>query len=369
MTGEQPLFSTITFGVLLSPEVVAARDLIPNAFFLYIAIFGLVGAMVGQALDSQVLGRYWVLQSWLLRLAFWPCLLLGVGNMAIDWAFLHWAQSSTQLLVMIYEACWWILGAQLVDMAVRRFGWIPLELTTGRQVPNVMKFFVTVLIFALAFGGIIAVVFNQPLTSLLATSGVLAMVVGLAIQANIANVFSGIILNVERPFKVGDFIKINNIIGQVTDITWRTTRMESNDGPMVSLANSKVSEAMTENFSNVPHGIAAETRFYAPSDVDPALVLEIINEAVAKSTQIVCKDAPGYDPMVRYRGVVNLNGRWVGEYSAGYRVAILPKKGRVREELWRHVRDRFIERKIPLIPMDQPDDMVVIDTKASTQGS
>jgi small-conductance mechanosensitive channel/ABC-type branched-subunit amino acid transport system substrate-binding protein len=363
MTGEQPLFSTITFGVLLSPEVVAARDIIPNAFFLYIAIFGLVGAMVGQALDSQVLGRYWVLQSWLLRLAFWPCLLLGVGNMAIDWAFLHWAQSSTQLLVMIYEACWWVLGAQLVDMAVRRFGWIPLELTTGRQVPNVMKFFVTVLIFALAFGGIIAVVFNQPLTSLLATSGVLAMVVGLAIQANIANVFSGIILNVERPFKVGDFIKINNIIGQVTDITWRTTRMESNDGPMVSLANSKVSEAMTENFSNVPHGIAAETRFYAPSDVDPAQVLEIINEAVAKSSQIVCKTSPGYDPMVRYRGVVNLNGRWVGEYSAGYRVAILPKKGRAREELWRHVREKFLERKIPLIPVEQAEDIVIVEAK------
>jgi hypothetical protein len=73
--------------------------------------------------------------------------------------------------------------------------------------------------------------------------------------------------------------------------------------------------------------------------------------------------------MVRYRGVVNLNGRWVGEYSAGYRVAILPKKGRVREELWRHVRDRFIERKIPLIPMDQADDVVVIETKAGTQGS
>jgi branched-chain amino acid transport system substrate-binding protein len=59
------------------------------------------------------------------------------------------------------------------------------------------------------FSGIVVFVFNQSPTSLLATSGILAMVIGMAIKDVIANVFSGVILNFERHFTVGDKIKIN----------------------------------------------------------------------------------------------------------------------------------------------------------------
>ena len=187
---------------------------------------------------------------------------------------------------------------------------------------------------------------------MLATSGVLAMVIGLAIQANIANVFSGIILNIERPFKVGDYVKINNIIGKVQDITWRTTRIESNDGQSVSLANSKVSEALMENYSEVPHGITSETHFYTRPDADPMQVLAIINEAVAGASAIVCKNEPLYEPMVRYKGVVNVNGHWVADFTAGYRVAILPKKSKAREQLWTYVRQKFVEQGIALLPAE-----------------
>ena len=69
--------------------------------------------------------------------------------------------------------------------------------------------------------------------------------------------------------------------------------------------------------------------------------------------------------MVRFRGVVNVNGRWVAEFSAGYRVAILPKKSRAREELWKVVRARFIERGIPLIPVTADDDPVVAEVPPS----
>ena len=350
MTGEQPLFSAITMGVMLKPETVTARDVIAPEYFIYIAIFGLLGVIAAIVLDARELGRYWPLQSWLLRLIFWPCLLLALGNLLIDWAFMHWVPASTRTLVTLYDCLWWVLGARLADMAIRRFLWAPLETRTGRKVPNIIKFIVSLLIFSLAFAGIVAVVFNQTLTSMLATSGVLAMIVGLAVQANIANVFSGIILNIERPFKVGDYVKINNIIGQVKDITWRTTRLESNDGPMVSLANSKVSESFMENYSQLPHGIAAEITIHTPPDTDQKLVHEIITQAVAHSKSIAFKDVPGYEPAVRYRGIVNVEGQWVAAFSVGYRVKILPKKGSAREELWHHVRQQFIEHGIPLVP-------------------
>lgn len=364
MTGEQPLFSTITMGVLLKPEAIAARDIFPGEYFIYIAIFGLLGILAAIVLDNQRLGRYWAVESWMLRLIFWPIFLLAIGNLTIDYSFTNWASATTRIIVIIYESMWWILGARLIDIAVHRFIWVPLESHAGRKVPNIMKVLATMLIFSLAFTGIIAFVMNQSLMSVLATSGVLVMIVGLAIQANIADIFSGIILNIERPFMVGDYIKINNVIGQVKDITWRTTRVESNDGPMVSLANSKVSEAFMENYSQVQHGIAAETLFYTPPDVDANLVLQIITDAVANAKSIICKDVPMYDPMVRFKGVVNVNGQWVACFSAAYRVKILPKKSSAREELWNYALQAFIEHGIPLAPANNAQVNIVADEHA-----
>jgi len=350
MTGEQPLFSKISMGILLKPATTTARDIIPGEYFIYIAIFGLLGAIIAVVLDSNKWKGHWVLQSWLLRVIFWPLLLLSAGNLVLDWAFADLAPASTRNFVIVYESLWWILAAWLVDKAIRRFIWDPLELKTRRKVPNVMKFFVSLLIFALAFAGVVAFVFDKTLTSLLATSGVLAMVVGLAVQSNIANVFSGIILNVERPFKVGDYVKINNLLGQVTDITWRTTRLESSDGQTLILANSKVSEAFMENYSEVPHGIAAETMIYTSPETDPAQVLAIIEEAVAQNNSITGKDDPMLAPMARFKGIVNIHGHWVAEFSVGYRVKILPKKSQAKEKLWSFVRQKFIEQGIALIP-------------------
>lgn len=354
MTGEQPLFSNITLGMLLKPESISARDFLSSEYFIYIAIFGLLGAVTAILLDARKLVRFWSLQSWLLRVIFWPMLLLAAGNIAIDWSFAHWTPGTTTSLVLVYESLWWLLGARLADMAVRRFVWTPLEERAGRKVPNVMKFLVTILVFVFAIAGITAMVLNQTLTSLLATSGVLAMIIGFAVQANIANIFSGIILNIERPFRVGDYIKINNVVGEVKDITWRTIRVEASDGQMVSLANSKVSEAFMENFSVVPNGIVGETMIYTPPEVDPDQVLAIITEAMAQSKSIIGKDNPRLEPNARFKGVINLNGQWVAAFAAGYRVKMTPKKSAAAEEIWNFVRAKFVEQGIPLSPVTVP---------------
>ena len=350
MTGEQPMFSTITMGIMLKPEALTAQDLIDKEYFIYLAIFGVLGVLVAQVLDIRKLGRFMDLQSWLIRVIFWPMLLLAAGNLLIDWSYLNLAPATTKMAVLVYAAIWWILGAMLIDMAIDRFIWKPLEQRAGRKIPNVMKVIVTILVYAMALSGIIAVVLNQTLTSMLATSGVLAMIIGLAIKDSIANVFSGIVLNLERPFRVGDYIKINNVIGEVKDITWRTIRVESNDGPIVSLANSKVSEAFMENLSRAPFGVASETLFYAKPEVDPDKVLEIIKGAIQNAPSIICKDHASLDPSARFKGVVNVNGQWVACYSAGYRVQTLPKKSKAKEELWKFVRARFLAEKIDLLP-------------------
>lgn len=359
ITGEQPMFSTITLGMVIKPQSFSARDFISVEYFIYIAIFGFVGVVFANILDSKSKTWYWAVQSWLLRLIFWPLLLLSVGNLVIDWSFVNLTQSTTALGVRVYLCLWWFLSVHLMNLALLRFVWAPLEARAGRKIPNIMKILVTLIMFAFAIAGIIATVFEQSLTSFLATSGVLAMIIGLAVQANIANIFSGIILNIERPFKVGDYIKINNMIGQVRDITWRTVRIESNEGPMMSLANSNVSEAFVENYSEVPHGIRAETLIHTPADVDVERVLQIVIDGIEDNANIIMKDNPMYSPMARFKGVENLNGQWVATFSAGYRVAILPKKSAASQALWFYVKAKCAAEGIPLVQANANNPVIV----------
>ena len=276
-------------------------------------------------------------------------MLLSLGNLTLDWAFIKLVPSTTTTLVIVYESLWWILGAVLLDIGVRRFIWDPLAQYSSSKVPNVIKLFVSILIFAFAFSGMLVFVFNQSPTSLLATSGVLAMVVGMAVKDIIANVFSGIILNFERPFKVGDRIKINTVTGIVKDITWRTTRVESKDGHMVSLANGKVSEAFMENFSEAPNGVADEIHFYTSPDTNPLTVITIIREAL----DIFCRDMPNENPKVNYKGIVNVEGDWVADFSASYRLEASFKKAEVKENLWLYVQNKFVEQHISSSPVEQ----------------
>ena len=335
MTGEKALFSTITMGLLLKSNGVSAHDIIPSESFIYVGIFGVVGVMFAVLMDSRRWGRYWSEQSWVMRVIFVPLLLAALGNLVLDQVFLHAGSKVAGLLMLVYDSVWWLMGAYLADMAVRRFVWTALEERARRQIPNIMKFLVSFLFLALAAGGITAFVLNQPLTSLLATSGVFAMVIGFAVQANIANIFSGILLNVERPFKVGDMIRVNNMLGTVEDISWRTTRIKANDGQMISLANSKISEALTENLSNAPTGLVGETLLYMRPEIDRGVAVAIIKEAI-DGIDAVLFNQPGKStaPKIVLRGLESLNGQWVATYSVKYRVATESKKSEVRDKLW-----------------------------------
>jgi len=371
MTGELPLFSTITLGIEIKPEAIAARDIVKKSeYFIYIAIFGFLGFFVARFLDWRK-RRFWSVQSWLLRVIFLPMALLSIGNLVIDWSFANNLQSTTNLIFHIYRSLWWILCAHLINMAVGRFVWVPIEQKAGRPIPNIMKHLLTAIIYLLAFAGVVAIVFEQPLTSLLATSGMLAMIIGLAIQANIANIFSGIILNIERPFKVGDFIKINDDVGQVRDITWRTVRIESIKGPIISLANSQVSEAYTSNFSQLPYGLESDTEIFTPPDVDAEKVLQIVNEAIASNDGVMYKDDENvgmlYRPRAHFMGVVNYNGHWVAKFSAVYRVQSRLKGYSAKQEFWLYVKKRFLEEGIPLVNFENTNIRVLSEATAAAE--
>ena len=179
---------------------------------------------------------------------------------------------------------WW--PAFLVSVAVHRFVWQPLERRSGQSIPTILKLFVAVTIYLLAIIGIVGFVFDQKLTGILATSGIIAMIIGLALQINISNIFSGIALNLERPFRIGDWIVVHgrrpfpeeSVIGRVVDINWRATRLETTANCIAIIPNSVIAEKTVTNFMKPDEISRFELLFYADYNFDSERVIEEIKK-------------------------------------------------------------------------------------------
>jgi len=145
----------------------------------------------------------------------------------------------------LFGIVWWILGAWLVkrvlDLVLRR------TIFPNNDEPHARHLYAdlaSALIYVLAFVGILDTVFQQQISALLATSGVLAIVLGLALQNTLGDVFSGLAINIERPFGAGDWITVaDQVSGQVIQVNWRATRIRTWSKDMVEIPNSVVSKA------------------------------------------------------------------------------------------------------------------------------
>ncbi|MBF0258816.1 MAG: ABC transporter substrate-binding protein [Desulfamplus sp.] len=247
--------------------------------------------------------------------------LLSGEILLLQWLIEKIEPRHLQIVIKVFDILWWFIPAFFLGMAVELFIWIPLEKRANRSIPQLVRRCVTFIIWMLVFFGIIAFVFDQKITSLLATSGVIAMIIGLAIQINISNIFSGIAINIERPFRIGDWIIINDIDeGEVIDITWRTTRIRTRANNIISIPNSMASEAVIQNFNYPDNTYSINIRIH----VDPAHPPEQV-EKILLNAMLSVEDVK--TAVVRF-GFSN----WSGEYLAIFKV-----ENYVKMTLYRHV--------------------------------
>ncbi|MBF0628469.1 MAG: ABC transporter substrate-binding protein [Magnetococcales bacterium] len=335
----QPLFSMLDVGMILKPDRFNARDLIAsNAGFVYLAIFALVGTGLAILLDGKDRGQFWRIQTLFLRLISWPLLLIALGNLSSHYGLQYLTTATVDFIVLLFDILWWLVPAHLVTISLERFLWVPLENRTQRKIPNGLRRTVTLVVYVFALFGVVAFVMDKTITSLLATSGMLAMIMGMAVQSNLRDIVSGIVLNIERPFTIGDAIKINTISGIVSDIGWRTIRITASDGQVITFPNSKTSEAEIQNFSR-SRCINVGLNLYTDPRHDPEQVLAIIGECLPLVERFV-REIPDDGPFAHFMGVVSVDGHWVAHYAVSFAVNRLKRKGAI-QELWQLLWPRF----------------------------
>ncbi len=153
-------------------------------------------------------------------------------------------------IAIFINIIWVLVNATLINNLMLYTVWNPMERKTNKPIPMLLKNMISFLVYIIAFLIMYKYILLQDLTSLLASMGVLAMVIGFAIQANINNIFSGLALNIENTVDVGDWIEfIGYPEGKVKDINWRTTTVICRDRRVVNIPNAIASESPLTNFS------------------------------------------------------------------------------------------------------------------------
>jgi MscS family membrane protein len=91
------------------------------------------------------------------------------------------------------------------------------------------------------------------ITTLLAGAGVCGLAVAFAAKETIANFFGSVMIILDKPFSVGQLVKSGDIDGIVESVGFRSTRIRTHQGHLLSVPNSKMADSVIENVSDRPN--------------------------------------------------------------------------------------------------------------------
>lgn len=177
---------------------------------------------------------------------------------------------------------------------------------------------------------------------LLASSAVVAVVLGLALQETLGNVFSGITLQLGKPFAPGDWVRSGNHLGRVQGISWRATTVITRANEKLEIPNAMLAKDIVVNYSN---GIVADEISIGLSyEAPPNYVREVVLEALRDVGGVLQSPPPDIftweyaDYAVRYRIKY-----WLADYADVERVHDAVTTG-----LWYLLRRKAIEIPYPI---------------------
>jgi small-conductance mechanosensitive channel/CRP-like cAMP-binding protein len=144
----------------------------------------------------------------------------------------------------------WFCAAKLLNRMLHVFVWEGWYARRPElRIPKLLTDIVGVLIWVTAGFLVAAFVFDIEVTGLVTASGLTIAVIGFALRNMIADVFTGIALNIEHPLKIGDWVELDDgTIGGVVEINWRATRLVTKENYTKVVPNSYMATNPFVNF-------------------------------------------------------------------------------------------------------------------------
>src|SRR2546426_4215190 len=135
-----------------------------------------------------------------------------------------------------------LLSTALVVALVNRYVWdLYFERRKQTPIPHFLREIVALVIFVVALLFVLSFGYHaeRELKGVVATSGVAALILGLAGQNLLGGIIAGMSLQIKRPYKVGDWLQVGDRFAEVMEINWRSTRLCTNDNNYLDISNNE----------------------------------------------------------------------------------------------------------------------------------
>jgi small-conductance mechanosensitive channel/CRP-like cAMP-binding protein len=254
-----------------------------------------------------------------------------------------------RIFVGMAKATWWIGGAMVLVSSVRLFLILENTPREGRLLQDLL----VGLIYVGAALSIVAYVFSVPVGTLIATSGAFAIVLGLAMQSTLADVFSGIALNLGRPYTLGDWIVLDaSTQGKVVETNWRSTHLLNGTNDLVVVPNSALAKARIVNLTmpDASHGVAITVRVVPTTS--PAVIEGTMRNVLLSSNSVLKSPAPSVT-------IIDLDAN-AAVVELAFRVAGIGDIGRAKNEIFDLV---FRHTKAAGLKLAHPSGSVAISSE------
>ncbi|WP_156461652.1 mechanosensitive ion channel family protein [Aliiruegeria sabulilitoris] len=262
-------------------------------------IFGLFGILACSAFlivriaTVYVSGRVHRVRASVELLAFLAIIYFLIGPV-LNWLGDDDLAGALQRAVMSAAA---VCIAFLLNGIIRTVLWDGLLSDHGqRQVPVIVTEGVGLAIYLTAIVLVMHFVYDEPIGGLLATSGVVALVLGFAAQSTLKEVFSGVALNATQALHIGDYVEIDGVYGQVYEINWRSISVKNpHTDSLYIFPNSGVADRTILNFSEPTERFKYYVRFIVELSAPPELVMRAIAHELEKSRYVRREPKPDFN--------------------------------------------------------------------------
>jgi small-conductance mechanosensitive channel/CRP-like cAMP-binding protein len=288
---------------------------------------------VAGALITRVLLRRYPARRLILQLAFFLALtaLLYHHDIVPYEIAPDGTPAYERMFLALAKVIWWINAAWVLTGFTRVFLIFERRPREGRLLQDL----VVGVIYLSAALSVMAYVFGAPVGTLIATSGVFAIILGLALQSTLADVFSGIALDLSKAYDVGDWIVLSDgTEGRIIETNWRSTHLLNGSNDLVVLPNSGLAKAQLTNLNrpNRNHGVKLGVRMMLT--MAPSAIADIMRTVLLSSNSIMAMPAPTV-------GIKSLDAQAI-EFELSFRVRDFATAAAARHEvydlIYRHAR-------------------------------
>ncbi|AIK95733.1 mechanosensitive ion channel family protein [Candidatus Odyssella acanthamoebae] len=228
-----------------------------------------------------------------------------------------WFKKGTEILLLMFST--WILLRLL-----NRFIWPGIRENFKLKISHLFIVIVNILIvFTLVF--VITVgTLGLDVNAIITASGLITAGLAIALQGLVGDVAASIIIDLDRLYKIGDWIKLDDAIeGKITDIGWRHTELLTLTNTKIIINNGRVLATAIQNFGQGRAWAVDEFQISINHDIPSHRVQRIVETALHRHStarqfyaEVLARtlDAGGVNYFVRY-GLANQEQRWQTRHS------------------------------------------------------